>query len=44
VVLTYGNTYRFKGWTILPTFDGTLLTNDVSGHGVFVAIDGVSSY
>ena len=44
VVLTYGNTYRFKGWTILPSFDGTRLTNDVSGHGMFVSIDGVSSY
>jgi hypothetical protein len=44
VVLTYGNTYRFKGWTILPNFNGTRLTNDVSGHGMFVSIDGVDSY
>ncbi len=44
VVLTYGDTFRFKGWTILPTFDGTRLTNDVSGHGMFVSIDGVSSF
>ena len=44
VVLTYGNTYRFRAWTILPGFDGTRLTNDVSGHGMFVSIDGVSSY
>jgi hypothetical protein len=44
VVLTYGNTFRFKGWTILPSFDGTRLTNDVSGHGMYVSIDGVSSY
>lgn len=44
VVLTYGNTYRFKGWTILPGFDGTRLTNDIGGHGMFVAIDVVSSY
>lgn len=44
VVLAYGETYRFKGWTIDPSFDGTHLTNDVSGHGMFVTIDGVSSY
>jgi hypothetical protein len=44
LVLTYGDTYRIKGWTILPSFDGTRLTNDVSGHGMFVSIDGVSSY
>jgi hypothetical protein len=44
VVLTYGNTFRSKGWTILPSFDGTRLTNDISGHGMFVSIDGVSSY
>jgi DNA-binding transcriptional LysR family regulator len=44
VVLTYGNTYRFKGWTILPSFDGTRLTNDGSGHGMFVSIDGVSTH
>jgi hypothetical protein len=30
VVLTYGVTYRFKGWTILPSFDGTRLINDVT--------------
>lgn len=44
VVLTYGNTYRFKGWTILPSFNGTRVTNDISGHGMFVSIDGVSHY
>jgi len=44
LVLTYGDTYRIKGWTVMPSFDGTRLTNDVSGHGMFVSIDGVSSY
>jgi hypothetical protein len=44
VVLVYGQTYRFKGWTIVSTFDGTRLTNDGTGHGMFVAIDGVSSF
>jgi hypothetical protein len=44
VVLVYGQTYRFKGWTIVSTFDGTRLTNDGTGRGMFVAIDGVSSF
>jgi hypothetical protein len=44
VVRVYGQTYRFNGWTIVSTFDGTRLTNDGTGHGMFVAIDGVSSF
>jgi hypothetical protein len=44
VVLVYGQTHRFNGWTIVSTFDGTRLTNDGTGHGMFVAIDGVSSF
>jgi hypothetical protein len=44
VVLAYGQTYRFNGWTIMSTFDGTRLTNDGTGRGMFVAIDGVSSF
>ncbi len=44
VVLTYGNTVSFKGWTIVPGPDGTRVTNDGSGHGMFVAINGVSTY
>jgi hypothetical protein len=44
VVLAYGQTYRFNGWTIVSSFDGTRLTNDGTGHGMFVAVDGVSSF
>jgi hypothetical protein len=44
VVLVNGQTYRFNGWTIVSTFDGTRLTNDGTGRGMFVAIDGVSSF
>jgi hypothetical protein len=44
VVLAYGQTYRFNEWTIVSTVDGTRLTNDGTGHGMFVAIDGVSSF
>ena len=43
-VLVYGQTYRFNGWTVVSTFDGTRLTNDGTGHGMFVAVDGVSSF
>ena len=44
VVLVYGQTYQFNGWTIVSTIDGTRLTYDGTGHGMFVAIDGVSSF
>jgi hypothetical protein len=44
VVLVYGETYRFHGWTIVSTVDGTRLANDGTGHGMFVAVDGVSSF
>ena len=44
VVLAYGQTYQFNGWTVVSTFDGTRLTNDGTGHGMFVAVDGVSSF
>ena len=44
VTLNYGQIYRFNGWTLLPGFDGTRFTNDVSGHGMFVSIDRVSSF
>ena len=44
VTLTYGQAYHFKGWLVLPSFDGTHFTNDVSGHGMFVSIGRVSSF
>jgi hypothetical protein len=44
VTLTYGQTFSFKGWTVLPSFDGTRFTNDASGHGMFVNIDRVESF
>lgn len=43
VVLAYGTPFSFHGWTVVSTFDGTRLTNDGTGHGMFVSIDGVSS-
>ena len=44
VTLTYGQAYHFKGWLVLPSFDGTRFTNDVSGYGMFVSIGRVSSF
>lgn len=44
VTLLYGQMYHFKGWTVLPAFDGTRFTNDASGRGVFVSIDRVSPF
>ena len=44
VGLTYGQTFRIKGWTILPSSDGTRLTNDGTGHGMFVSIENVYSF
>jgi hypothetical protein len=36
VILNYGQTYDVQVWTILPSCDDTLLTNDGTGHGMFV--------
>jgi hypothetical protein len=44
VVLNYGQTYHFSGWTILPSSDGTRFANDGTGHGMFVSIDNVNSF
>jgi hypothetical protein len=44
IVLTYGRTYHFGGWTISPTFEGTRFTNDGTGHGMFVSVDNVYAF
>ncbi len=44
VTLTYGRIFHFNGWTVLPAFDGTRLTNDASGRGMFVSIGKVYSF
>ena len=44
MVLTYDQNLNFYGWTISPSFNGTRFTNDQTGHGMFVSIDGVSSF
>ncbi|OBA88283.1 hypothetical protein A5662_25310 [Mycobacteriaceae bacterium 1482268.1] len=44
VTLDYGRIFRINGWTVLPSFDGTRFTNDASGRGMLVSIDGVTPF
>jgi hypothetical protein len=43
VTLDY-RTYRAVGWTIVAAEDGTRFTNDRTGHGMVVAIEGVETF
>lgn len=40
VTMVNGNPYRFHGWSLLLTTEGTRLTNKKSVHGMNVSIDG----
>jgi hypothetical protein len=44
IVLDYGRAVEINGWTIVPSFDGTHFTNDSTGRGMFVSIDGVTPF
>ena len=37
LVMSYGQTYHFNGWSIAASQDGTRFTNDGTGHGMFVS-------
>lgn len=43
VTLDY-RTYNAAGWTIAASSDGTRFTNDATGHGMFVATEGVEAF
>ena len=43
VTLDY-RTYSALGWTIDATEDGTRFTNDATGHGMVVRVEGVESF
>jgi hypothetical protein len=43
VTLDY-RTYIAQGWTIAADASGTRFTNDATGHGMFVAVEGVQSF
>lgn len=42
--MSYGTVYRALGWTITPTSDGTTFTNDATGHGMTVSVEGVRTF
>ena len=42
VTMINGQPYRFHGWGLLLTIEGTRLTNVKSVHGMNVSIDGVT--
>jgi hypothetical protein len=43
LVLTYGQVFHLKGWTVEPSSEGTRFTNDGTGRGMFVSRQGVTS-
>ena len=43
VTLDYG-TYSAAGWTIAADANGTRFTNDATGHGMLVAVEGVQAF
>ncbi|WP_286274349.1 hypothetical protein [Mycobacterium antarcticum] len=42
LVLTYGQVFHLKGWTVEPSSEGTRFTNDGTGRGMFVSRQGVT--
>ena len=42
--LSYGTSYRSLGWTVTPTSDGTTFSNDTTGHGMTVGVQGVRPF
>ncbi len=44
LVMNYGQTYNFYGWTIAAGQDGTRFTNDRTGHGMFVNFETVYAF
>lgn len=44
ITLEYGILYRALGWTVEPTPEGTTFTNDRTGHGMLVSVEGVEAF
>lgn len=42
--LNYGTLYHALGWTITPTSEGTTFTNDATGRGMSVNVDGARAF
>lgn len=44
ITLEYGIAYHALGWTIEPAPEGTTFSNDRTGHGMSVSVDGVEAF
>jgi hypothetical protein len=44
IVMSYGQTYHGDGWTLSAGSGGTRISNDATGHGMFVSIDNVYGF
>jgi len=44
VTLNYKQSYSYNGWTLEPSSDGTRITNDATGHGMFVSVQNVYAF
>lgn len=44
IVMSYGQTYHADGWTLAASSDGTRISNDATGHGMFVSIENVYGF
>jgi hypothetical protein len=44
IVMSYGQTYHGDGWTLSAESNGTRISNDATGHGMFVSIDNVYGF
>ncbi|KUI22007.1 hypothetical protein AU195_06810 [Mycobacterium sp. IS-1496] len=42
--LDYRTTYRALGWTVASASDGTTFTNDATGHGMTVSVEGFTPF
>ena len=43
MILQYGQPYHFVGWLIQSNSNGTTITNDATGRGMFVSVENVAS-
>jgi hypothetical protein len=44
IVMSYGQTYHGDGWTLSAGSDGTRISYDATGRGMFVSIDNVYGF
>lgn len=44
ITMNYGQSYTYNGWTLEPSSDGTRITNNATGHGMFVSVQNVYAF